>query len=278
MIGARTMRNLYFVFIHILLASASLITLVPVFWIIITSLKSNKEIRESALSLPTSPRFQNYVDAWVGANFDRYFLNSVIVGIFTVSLVLTVGSLAAYAFARMNFPGNRLIFTLIFLGMTFPETARLGPLLSMMYKLKLVDTRWALVLSYAAGSLPFAILMMRSFFRGFPEELEQAARIDGCSNLQFFIRILLPLSTPALSTLGIFAFMGSWNEFLEALLLINKDSLRTLPLGLMNFQGINYTNYALSITGIIITALPVIVVYIIFQRRFIEGLTAGSLK
>jgi ABC-type glycerol-3-phosphate transport system permease component len=147
-----------------------------------------------------------------------------------------------------------------------------------MYKLGLVDSRWALVFAYAAGSVPFSILMMRSFFRQFPEELEQAARIDGCSNLQFFLRVLLPLSTPALLTLGIFTFMGAWNEFMIALLLISKNALRTLPLGLMAFQSEYTTDFALSIAGINITAIPVILVYVIFQRSFIEGITAGALK
>jgi raffinose/stachyose/melibiose transport system permease protein len=200
------------------------------------------------------------------------------VGLLTVVLVLSAGSLAAYAFARMSFRGNQVIFFAIFLGMTFPETARIGPLLTWMYKLRLVDTPWALVLAYAAASLPFAILMMRAFFRGFPGELEDAAWIDGCSNLQFFWRILLPLSTPALFTLGIFTFMNAWNEFLIALLLISKDTFRTLPLGLMAFQAEFYTNFALSFAGINITALPVILVYVLFQRNFIAGITAGSIK
>ena len=278
MIGPRMARRLRTLLIYALLSVTSAVVLLPVAWVWMTAFKSNKEIRESALALPKVIRFQNYVGAWTGAHFDRYFANSVIVGICTVAIVLAVGSLAAYAFARMRFRGNRLIFALIFLGMTFPQTARLGPLLTLMYKLHLVNTRWALMLAYSAGSLPFSILMMRSFFRGFPEELEQAARIDGCSSLQFFVRVLLPLSMPALTTLGIFAFMAAWNEFLEALLLISRDGLRTLPLGLMVFQGEYYTDYALSIAGINITAFPVILVYIVFQRRFIEGLTAGSLK
>lgn len=278
MIGARFKRSLGVSTFHSLLVGASVVTLIPVVWILLTSFKTNKEIRESALNLPSQLRVANYVDAWVGAHFGSYFLNSVIVGVLTVAVVLAAGSLAAFAFARMQFAGNQAIFFIIFIGMTFPVTARIGPLLSLMYRLDLVDSRWALVFSYAAGSMPFSILMMRSFFRQFPEELEQAARIDGCNSLQFFLRVLLPLSTPALLTLGIFTFMGAWNEFLVALLLISKRALRTLPLGLMAFQAEYYTDFALSIAGINITALPVILVYLLFQRNFIEGITAGSLK
>jgi len=278
MIGAKALKRLRLLTFYLLLTVGSIITVSPVAWILVTSFKSNKEIRESALGFPARIRFENYVGAWTGAHFDRYFVNSVIIGVLTVAIVLTVGSLAAFAFARMRFAGNRVIFFIIFIGLTFPVTARIGPLLTLMYKLGLVDSRWALVFAYAAGSMPFSILMMRSFFRQFPEELEQAARIDGCSSLQFFLQVLLPLSTPALVTLGIFTFMGAWNEFMIALLLISKNALRTLPLGLMAFQSEYTTDFALSIAGINITAIPVILIYVLFQRSFIEGITAGALK
>lgn len=263
---------------YALLIAGSVITVAPVIWIFLTSFKSNKEIRTSALSLPATLRVENYVGAWGGGNFDRYFLNSVIIGVATVAIVLTIGSLAAFAFARMQFVGNQVIFFIIFMGMTFPVTARLGPLLTLNFKLGLINTHWGLVFAYAAGSIPFAVLMMRSFFRQFPPELEAAARIDGCSNLQFFLRILLPLSTPALLTMGIFTFMNVWNEFMIALVLISSDKVRTLPLGLMAFQSEYTTNYALSIAGINIIAFPVIIIYIVFQRNFIKGITAGALK
>ncbi|MEM7536809.1 MAG: carbohydrate ABC transporter permease [Chloroflexota bacterium] len=278
MIGYKTQQGIRTLFFNLLLIGSSILAVGPVAWIWVSSLKTNKEIRESALELPQRLNFGNYVEAWVEANFDVYMLNSLLIGLLTVMVVLIAGSLAAFAFARMQFPGNQVIFFLIFTGMTFPVTARIAPLLTWMYQLNLVDTRWGLVLAYAAGGLPFAILMMRSFFRQFPQELEDAARIDGCSNLQFFGRILLPLSTPALFTLGIFTFMGAWNEFLIALLLINQDAIRTLPLGLMAFQGEFTTNYALSFAGINIAAVPVFVVYVAFQRNFIAGITAGSLK
>ncbi|MBV7328510.1 carbohydrate ABC transporter permease [Chloroflexi bacterium TSY] len=278
MIGYKTQERVRALFFNLLLITASLLAVGPVAWIWVSALKTNKEIRESALGLPQRLNFENYIEAWIGAHFDQYMLNSLLIGLLTAVVVLTTGSLAAFAFARMQFRGNQVIFFLIFAGMTFPVTARIAPLLTWMYRLNLVDTRLGLVLAYAAGSLPFAILMMRSFFRQFPQELEDAARIDGCSNLQFFGRILLPLSTPALFTLGIFTFMGAWNEFLIALLLINQDAIRTLPLGLMAFQGEFTTNYALSFAGINIAAVPVFVVYVLFQRNFIAGITAGSLK
>ena len=256
----------------------TLITLIPIVWVWASALKSNREIRESALALPTEWRFQNYVDAWVGASFDQYFFNSFFVSAMTVALVLLLSSLAAYSFAKMRFPGNRWIFFVFLIGMSFPLSAKLGPLVSLMYKLQLANSRIGLILVYAAGSLPFSILMLRAFFMGFPQELEDSAALDGCSRFQFYLRILLPLSKPSLMALGIFVFMGAWNEFFLALLLITEDSQRTLPLGLTAFQDEYFTDFALSFAGINITALPVIVIYILFQRNLIEGITVGSLK
>lgn len=263
---------------YLVLIVATVITLIPIIWVFASALKSNKEIRENPLALPGEWRFQNYVDAWFGASFDQYFINSIFITVTSVAIVLFLSSLAAYAFAKMRFPGNQMIFFIFLIGMAFPLSAKLGPLLSLMYELNLANSRFGLILVYVAGSLPFAILMLRAFFQGFPQELEDSAALDGCSRFQFYWRILLPLSKPSLMALGIFVFMGTWNEFFQALLLINEDSKRTLPLGLTAFQDEYFTDFALSFAGINITAVPVIIVYIMFQRNLIEGITVGSLK
>ena len=263
---------------YAMLIFVTTITVAPIVWVFTSALKSNKEIRENALGLPGEWRFQNYVDAWVEASFDQYFINSIFISVATVLIVLFLASLAAYSFAKMRFPGNQWIFFVFLIGMAFPLSAKLGPLLSLMYELNLANSRIGLILVYVAGSLPFAILMLRAFFQGFPPELEDSAALDGCSRFQFYLRILLPLSKPSLMALGIFVFMGTWNEFFQALLLINEDSKRTLPLGLTAFQDEYFTDFALSFAGINITAVPVIIVYIVFQRNLIEGITVGSVK
>ena len=277
-IGRKIRQNLSQTILYVLLIASSLMAVGPVSWVWMTSLKSNKEIRGGALSLPTQLRLENYAEAWRVGRFSVGFSNSAIVGAGAVVIVLVVGSLAAYAFARMRFKGSSLLFYAFYAGMTVPVAARVVPMLSMMYKLNLVDTKLGLILAYAAGNLPFSILMMRSFFRQFPQELEDAAEIDGCSHLQFFRRVLLPLSTPSLSVLGILTFMNCWNELYLALILINSSLARTLPLGLIAFQGKHYVNYALSIAGTTIAAFPVVIVYVLFQKNFIEGMTAGSVK
>ena len=271
----RHIRSLPF---YSILMAATVVTLVPIIWVFASALKSNKEIRAAPLALPGEWRFQNYVDAWFGASFDQYFFNSIFITVTSVAIVLFLSSLAAYSFAKMRFRGNQLIFFVFLIGMAFPLSAKLGPLLSLMYELNLANSRFGLILVYVAGSLPFAILMLRAFFQGFPQELEDSALLDGCSRFQFYVRILLPLSKPSLMALGIFVFMGTWNEFFQALLLINEDSKRTLPLGLTAFQDEYFTDFALSFAGINITAVPVIIVYIMFQRNLIEGITVGSLK
>ncbi len=271
----RQIRSLPFYFV---LVVATVITLVPIIWVFASALKSNKEIRAAPLALPAEWRIQNYIDAWFGASFDQYFFNSIFITVTSVAIVLFLSSLAAYSFAKMRFRGNQMIFFVFLIGMAFPLSAKLGPLLSLMYELNLANSRFGLILVYVAGSLPFAILMLRAFFQGFPQELEDSALLDGCSRFQFYLRILLPLSKPSLMALGIFVFMGTWNEFFQALLLINEDSKRTLPLGLTAFQDEYFTDFALSFAGINITAVPVIIVYIMFQRNLIEGITVGSLK
>lgn len=271
----RSLRGIPF---YATLIFATIITLTPIVWVFASALKSNKEIRQNPLALPGEWRFQNYVDAWFGASFDQYFINSIFITVTSVLIVIFLSSLAAYAFAKMRFRGNQMIFFVFLVGMAFPLSAKLGPLLSLMYELNLANSRFGLILVYVAGSLPFAILMLRAFFQGFPQELEDSALLDGCNRFQFYWRILLPLSKPSLMALGIFVFMGTWNEFFQALLLINEDSKRTLPLGLTAFQDEYFTDFALSFAGINITAVPVIIVYIMFQRNLIEGITVGSLK
>ncbi|MCY4465138.1 MAG: carbohydrate ABC transporter permease [Chloroflexi bacterium] len=277
-LSGNTQRRLRSLPFYLVLIVTTVITLVPIVWVFASALKSNKEIRENPLALPSEWHFQNYVEAWFGASFDQYFFNSIFITVTSVAIVLFLSSLAAYAFAKMRFPGNQMIFFVFLIGMAFPLSAKLGPLLSLMYELNLANSRFGLILVYVAGSLPFAILMLRAFFQGFPQELEDSAALDGCNRFQFYWRILLPLSKPSLMALGIFVFMGTWNEFFQALLLINEDSKRTLPLGLTAFQDEYFTDFALSFAGINITAVPVIIVYIMFQRNLIEGITVGSLK
>jgi len=262
---------------HLVLAIFGTIVIIPILWVIISSLKSNKEILAGALNLPEILHFENYATVWVDAGFKVYILNSIIVCSISTLIVIIISTLAAFAFARLKFKGNNLIFFIIYSGMAFPIITKVVTLMSMMYRLNLTNSIWSLILIYS-GNISFSILMLRSFFRQFPYEIEEAAKIDGANRFQFILKILLPLSTPALATLSIFVFMFSWREFLIAFLLIFREEARTLPIGLMGFQGEYSTDFNLAFSGIVISVIPVIIFFVFFQRHFIKGLTAGSYK
>ncbi len=264
--------------IYVILIIFCFLAVVPVSWTWLSSFKTDREISSSPFVLPKQIRWQNYQEAWQRGDFATGIWNSTVVASTTTLFVVILSSLAAYAFARMRFKANNLIFFLFFLGMTVPNPAVMGPLLSLIYKLRLINTLWSLIFPYTALHLPFGILMMRAFFRELPTELEEAARIDGCSSLQLLFFIILPLALPAVSVLAVLNFLVCWNEFYFAVILISDSSKNTLPLGLRAFQGRYVMNYALQFTGINIAAIIPIIIYVVFQRSFIKGATAGSLK
>ena len=193
---------------------------------------------------------------------------------FTVSL----SSLAGYAFARHRFFGRNMIFYLFLIGLILPFQSIMIPLYYTLLDFHLLGTYWAMIVPSTALGLPFGIFIMRAFFQGLPNELSDAARVDGCNEFGVFWRVILPLAKPGMITLGIFVFLGAWNSFLLPLLYMQKESLRPLVVGLMFFQARYTTDYGLTMAGATIVSLPIILLYIIFQRQFIQGLTAGALK
>jgi raffinose/stachyose/melibiose transport system permease protein len=222
--------------------------------------------------------WQNFVDAWETGDFSIYFQNSLLLILFKVPLGILVASLAAYPLAKLRFALSMPIFMLFLIGLAVPIQVTLQPLLIMMQQIGLANTVWALIPPYVAFGLPFQIFVMRGFFRLIPSELIEAARMDGASELTIFRKIMLPLSLPALATLFIIDSLATWNEFLIALVLINAKESRTVPLGLLQFQGEFSTQYTLLMAGIVISILPVIAIFIFLQRYFVAGLTGGALK
>jgi ABC-type glycerol-3-phosphate transport system permease component len=276
--NARTKRNIGTALTYLFLAICAALAFFPITWVLMSSLKTNKEIADSPFLFPAEPQWVNYREAWIRGRFGLAMGNSAIVAVSSTLFVLVLASLAAYAFAKMRFKGNRLLFFLFFFGMTIPNPIVIGPLLTMVYTTRIVDTLWSLILPYTAAHLPLGILMMRAFFRGLPDELIEAGRMDGCSNLQLLSLIVLPLALPAVFVLIVLNFLNSWREFYFAVILISDSAKNTLPLGLRAFQGAFVTNFALQFTGIIIAAVVPIAIYVFFQKSFIRGATAGSLK
>lgn len=255
-----------------------LVGLVPFAWMIMGALKSRADVGDNPLGLPAVWHWENIAEAWRVGHFDRYFMNSVYIAVPTVVGVLVLSTLASYAFATMRFPGRNLLFVLFLLGFTIPFDILVIPLFYDLLTLKLLDTYWAVILPTVAITLPFGILLLRSFMEDLPREIFDAARIDGCSSFSLLHAIVVPLCRPALTSLLIFTFMWTWNEFMLPLVVLRNDAMRTIPAGLNYYQGRYVTNVPLLLAGAVISFLPVVLVYFIFQREFIRGIAAGAFK
>ena len=256
----------------------ALYVLVPFMWVIFTALKSNFEIAQDPLGLPPNWRFENIVTAWTVGKFGRYFVNSVITTVPIVLLVVSMSCLAGYGLARLKMPGRTFIFYFFLIGLMIPFTAIMIPLFYILRDIGALGTYWAMILPQTAISLPFGIFFMRAFFSGLPYDLTDAAKIDGCNDFDVFRRIMLPLAGPAVAALVVFNFMGSWNAFLLPLIYLQSDRLRPIMTGMMFFTTRWGVDYSMSMAGTLIVMMPIMAVYLVFQRQFIQGLTAGAVQ
>jgi raffinose/stachyose/melibiose transport system permease protein len=254
------------------------LVLIPLVTTVLGGFKTNGELQNAPFSLPQVFRWENYNSILTGTSFWSQVLNSTIVMVGTVGLVLFVSSLAAFIFARLNFPGRELIFNFFTLGMLFPLTVAVLPLYITLRQANLLDNLLGIILPQVAFGLPVAIFILRGFFRTIPVELEDAAYIDGCTTFGFFWRILLPLSRPALATVGVLNLVGSWNNFLLPLLVLNKSELWTLPLGVMQYQGQFGSDWASIMAFVTVSMVPAVIFYFLAERQLVAGLTAGAVK
>jgi multiple sugar transport system permease protein len=265
-----------------LLAVGAALSLLPVFWMFYTSFNPAEKLGAMLMGserpdfLHADLTLLNYARIFANAPIGRWTLNS-----FVICSIITLGqllfdSMAGYAFARKRFPGRRFLFWLVIGTMMVPVHILIVPLYIMMVKLHLVDTLWAAILPGLAG--PFGIFFMRQYMLTIPTALEEAARIDGCSELQIFFRIILPISTPALGVLAIFLFISNWNSFLWPLLVLNSSDSFTLTVGLATMQDKHALDYGLLMAGAVVASLPMFGVFLVFQRMFIRGMRMGALK
>jgi raffinose/stachyose/melibiose transport system permease protein len=261
----------------ILIVLLSLLFLLPVIWVVSLSLRSKRDVF-TALFFTRDLHFENYLTAWKTFGFGGLFLNSVVVTVLSVLVILVISSLAAYAFARLRYRGSEFFFYMILLGMMIPPAAIVIPLFLIIKNLGLYNTHSALVLTYVAFGLPIAVLIFRGFFMSVPEDLIEAARIDGTREAGTFMRIIVPLSTPAFATVIVFSFMQNWNEFLLPLILLKEKALYTLPVGMANLVGQWDSPWQLIAAGVVIASVPIFVVYLLIQDLYIKGLTAGAIK
>jgi ABC-type glycerol-3-phosphate transport system permease component len=263
------------------LASLALMTIAPFLWMILTSLKTQEEaFRFPPTFWPDDPSFDTYRQLFTLVPFGRYFVNTLLVTVATVMGQLFICSLAAYAFARLKFMGRDTIFIFYLATMMVPFQVTLIPLYLIIFQLGWVNSYWGLI---APGlSSAYGIFLMRQSFLTFPEELSDAARIDGASEFGIYARIFLPLSGPVLATLGVFAFLGTWTDLLWPLLIVRSERLRTLELGLAYFNSsipqFVQPNWPLMMAAAVVVMLPVIVVYLFTQRYFTEGIALSGVK
>ncbi len=263
---------------YLILTFVLSLTFGPMLWVWLNSLRTGREIIRAPLGLPTQPVWENFANAWTLGNFERYFINSIIVAVPVVTAVVLLSALGGYGLWRFNFVGNRAIFYTFLLGLMLPFQAIMIPLYYQLRDWSLLSTYGGAILPSIALGLPFGIFLMRAFFRGMAQELADAALVDGCNEYGVFWYVMLPLTRPAASALAVFQFMWTWNNFIIPYLYLQREELRTLPLGLMLFSGRFGVQYELLFAGITVATLPVVILYVLMQSKVIEGLTAGALK
>ncbi|GHF40623.1 multiple sugar transport system permease protein [Amycolatopsis bartoniae] len=262
---------------HLLLVPLGLVFAAPLVWLLLSSVMSNAEINRFPPALwPSQVDWGGYRYVLENALFVRWFTNTVIVAGTTVVSNLVLGTLAGYAFARLRFGGSRVLLGLMLATMAIPFQLTMIPTFLVMKKLGLIDTLGALIVPSLVT--PFAVFLLRQFFLSLPRELEEAAWIDGCSRLRVLVRIVLPLSRPALSTVAVLTFLSTWNDLTWPLIAINHDTQYTLQLGLTTFQGEHHTNWAAVMAGNVITVLPVLLAFLGAQKTFIQSITSSGLK
>jgi len=261
---------------HLILIPLALVMVTPLAWMVMTSIQTPDEARKFPPVLPSGIHWQNYTNAIDAAPFGRFFLNSALVTGATVLGNLVLCSLAGYAFARFRFFGRDILFVVLLATLMIPFQVVMIPIFLIMRELGLVDSLGALILPNLVT--PFGIFLMRQFFRTLPIELEEAARIDGCSRLGTLIRIVLPLSGPALATLAVIAFLWNWNDFLWPLVVIQSEHNMTLQLGLSTFQGAHSTAWTLLMAGNVLAVLPMLLAFVLAQRQFVNSIASAGIK
>ncbi|TKI05231.1 carbohydrate ABC transporter permease [Martelella alba] len=256
----------------------ALTTLLPFLLALMTSFKSQAALFQGVFTLPAKIDFANYIAAWHQGHFNVYFLNSILVVIPVVIGSILLGILAGFGFGLLKIPGKKLFAALLGLGMVLPSEAFIIPLYHELRWMGLTNTYLALILPQIAMSMPFTTLMIATAFAQVPKELVEASVMDGASRAKMLWGILVPSIWPTLSTLALLLYIWTWNEFLVPLILVNKDELRTLPIGMMFFQNKNTIDIPVLMAGAMIVILPLIAVFLVFQRKFISGVTEGAVK
>jgi len=250
----------------------------PFLWVVSMSLRTTPEIFASPFTLPTRFHWEKFAEAWTRSNYSTYFWNSTIVVVTAVVLLTVIGAMVAHCLARYRFRGNRLVRFVILTGLILPPQLLILSLFQILLEFDLYNTLTGLILVYVAGHLAVTVYILEGFFAQIPQDLFDAARMDGYSDFEIFWKITLPIGTPALFTTVTLNFIILWNEFLYAVVLLTEDDKRTLPLGIMHFMGSHQLDVGMLATGLMIAIAPIILLYAFFSETMIKGMTAGAVR
>jgi N-acetylglucosamine transport system permease protein len=265
---------------HTLLAIWSVIVIVPFLWVLLSSFKTTKEILASPFSLPKNWSFDNYVHAWTDARIRDFFLNSVIVVGVALVVVMLLGAMCAYVLARFEFPGRRFIYYLMLAGLTFPVFLAIVPLFFVLKNFGMLNSLQGLIMVYVAFALPFTVFFLYAFFRSLPDDVYEAAVIDGAGDWRAFFQIMLPMARPGMASVAIFNFLGLWNQFLLPVALNTNPDHYVLTQAMAGFasQAGYAVDFGALYAAVVITVVPVLIVYVIFQRRLEGSVSQGTFR
>jgi raffinose/stachyose/melibiose transport system permease protein len=263
---------------YIVLTLLAVFAVGPIILLALNSLKTTNEIRNNPFGLPSEWLFSNYAEAWFQGNFPTTIVNTLILTGGTIAMVVVIGGLAAFALARFRFPGADAISFYLLVGTSVPALVFMVPLYFMWAQVGLVNSLFGLIIIYAALHAPFATYLLRSFLISIPVDFEEAARIDGANDLQVLTQVILPLSWPGFMTMVLVVGLGVWNEFLFAVTFLQRAELKPIATSVQAFQSRFQRDWGLTSAASMIMVLPIIVLFLLLQRQFIEGLTRGGLK
>jgi|TARA_B100001093_G_scaffold208720_1_gene200512 raffinose/stachyose/melibiose transport system permease protein len=270
--------NFYFIFKWVIIISFVFYAVFPFLWLVLASLKTNAELLNNPFTLPEVFQFKNYSNAIEEAGLGKLIINSLIISTSATFLNILFSSMCAFAIARHTFWGNNVLFLMITAGILVPLNALIIPYFAIINFLNLYDTRIGLIIVYCAVGLPVSTFILTEFFKSIPKEIEEASYLDGCNFAARYFKIMLPLALPGLATAGTFQFILCWNEFIYAMLLTSSTDIRTIQFGISYFTNQFFSDYVGMFAAVVISIIPSITVFVLFQEKVINGLTAGSVK
>ncbi|MHA9737863.1 carbohydrate ABC transporter permease [Robinsoniella peoriensis] len=250
----------------------------PILWMVNSALKTSNEFMQDSISLTQSLYVQNFIDAVQSSGFLNCFLNSALLGVINVVLTVVCALVTGYFISRYNFRFKKAIYLLFVSGMVIPMLSLLIPVFLQFKTLGMLDKPWTLTLPYLAFSMPFAVMLTENYIRSIPVELDEAAYMEGCSTFHLLSRIVFPMCSPTVAILIITSFMNAWNEFPFALVLLNNEKLRTISIGIRMFNSEHNINYPLYMAALLVSILPILIIYLIFSKQIMKGMTVGAVK